>query len=34
MMLSVMDRNLRLMETRFGMEECNVCKVWGPKCRK
>ncbi len=31
-MHSVMGRNLRLMESRFGMEECNVYKVWGQKC--
>ncbi len=31
-MLSVMCRNLRLMESRLGMEEYYVCKVWKQKC--
>ncbi len=25
---SVMGRNIRLMESRFGMEEYNMCEVW------
>ncbi len=32
-MCSVMGSNLRLMESRLGMEEYNVCKVWEQKCK-
>ncbi len=31
-MHSDMGRNIRLMESRFGMEGYNVCKVWEQKC--
>ncbi len=27
-----MGRTLGLMESRFGMEEYDVCKVWEQKC--
>ncbi len=30
----VMGRNIRLMKSRFKMEERNVLKVWNPKCDK
>ncbi len=29
---SVMGRNLRLMQSKFKMDESNVLKVWNPKC--
>ncbi len=31
-MHSVMGRNLTLMESRYNMEEYNMCKVWEQKC--
>ncbi len=31
---SVMGRNLRLMQSRFKMDERNVLKVWNHECDK